>query len=90
MKTIFTIAIAMALFSCTAPEITKETPNSYGDTLDCGIIVTTGEDNRGDYIKVRMPYHNQQQKDRYKVVNYMDYKLGKEICNFAGLTKQTE
>jgi len=87
MKTLLLVALSIFAVSCTAPEDDSQyIPQVYKP--NCGTIVATGEDQRGDYIEVRMPSYNPSQHDRYKVANYMDYKLGKEICNFAGLTKQ--
>lgn len=73
------------LIGCSKDEIN----NDNNDTMQsCGVIVSTGEDKRGDFIEVRMPYHNVSEKDRYKVVDYSKYKLNAEICDFDGLTKE--
>lgn len=87
MKTLLLAALSIFAISCTAPEDESHyIPQVYKP--DCGTIVASGEDQRGDYIEVKMPGYNNSQHDRYKVANYLDYHLGKSICNFAGLTKQ--
>lgn len=55
---------------------------------DCGIIIASGHDQRGDYICVKMSYQSQGEYNRYKVSNYQSYQLNTQICNFDGLTKE--
>lgn len=84
MRTLIFLLASLAV-SCTAEPV-KTTPINI--TSDCGTIVATGEDQRGDYIEVRMPNYNSSQKDRYQVPNYLDYQINQQICDFTGLVKQ--
>lgn len=75
--------LSAALVSCAPDPIENDTQQKE----NCGLIISIGEDNRGDYIIVKMPDYTYQQ-DRYKVDDYSVYKLNKQICNFDGLVKQ--
>lgn len=88
MKTLLLATIALFAVSCSTPDIEEQPTYNIENNQNCGTIVSTGHDRRGDYIEVRMSYHNPSQADRYKVSNYSDYQLNHEICNFAGITKE--
>lgn len=86
MKNLLFILAAITVSSCTSEPI-YNSQNESSSNSKCGVIVTTGEDSRGDYIIVKMPNYTYQ-KDRYKVADYSIYNLNSTICNFAGLEKQ--
>ncbi len=89
MKKLLFTTLSIVLLSCSTPEIKEYEPINYGsEEVNCGLITSAGEDQRGDYIEVKMPGYSPAQRDRYEVVDYQEYYLNQKICNFEGLTEQ--
>lgn len=90
MKRLAFIISAITFASCTPEPIAQN--NSYQSNQvasDCGLLVMIGEDQRGDYIIVKI---NDYVRNRYKVADYSIYysKMNKQICNLSSFEQQPE
>lgn len=82
MKTII-LFLALLAVGCTADEV-ESTPKQ---AQECGIIMKIEDRPDVDLIYVRMPYHNEIERDCYIVSNWKDYRLNQKICDFSNLQK---
>lgn len=88
MKKIF-LFLSLIIISCNSDEIEKQPEPVINDySKNCPYVNSLGEDSRGDYIIITLNQSDFKDRNRYKVIDYSNYKLGQKICDTSNLIHQ--